>query len=93
MENDVIRKVNIDRDAIRIKGIEVEVKYPNNPTKDEKEKAVDKALKRFKKKVKDSGIMLEIYARGEFRKPSAIKREQKIKSQLRARAINKINNK
>jgi ribosomal protein S21 len=83
----------VDENVFRARGIQVDIKYPTNPSKDEKERLVDKALKKFKKKVKDSGIMLEIYARGEFRKPSAIKREQKIKSQLRAKAINKINNK
>lgn len=83
----------VDENVFRAKGIQVDIKYSPNASKNEKEKAVDKALKKFKRKVKDSGIMLEIYARGEFRKPSAIKKEQKIKSQLRARAINKINNK
>ncbi len=88
-----MKEYKVDETVVRVKGIEVDVKYPINASRDEKDKAIDKALKKFKRKVKDSGIMLEIYARSEFRKPSAIKREQKIKSLLRAKAINKINNK
>jgi ribosomal protein S21 len=83
----------VDENVFRAKGISVDIKYAPNASKGEKEKLVDKALKKFKRKVKDSGIMLEIFARGEFRKPSAIKREDRIKSLMRARAITKINNK
>jgi len=62
-------------------------------SKDQKERIVDKALKKFKRKVKDSGIMLEIFERGEFKKPSEKKREEKIRSLMRIRSITKINNK
>ena len=83
----------VDESVFRARGISVDIKYPPNASKSEKEKLMDRGLKKFKRKVKDSGIMLEIFARSEFRKPSAVKRENKIKSQMRARAINKINNK
>jgi len=88
-----MKEYKVDENVFRAKGISVDIKYPPNASKGEKEKLVDKALKKFKRKVKDSGIMLEIYARSEFKKPSAVKREQRIKSLLRAKAINKINNK
>jgi len=88
-----MKEYKVDESVFRARGISVDVKYPPNASKSEKEKLMDKALKKFKRKVKDSGIMLEIFARSEFRKPSAVKRENSIKSRMRARAINKMNNK
>ena len=41
-----------------------------------KGQSVEKALKIFKRKVKDSGIMFELKERSFYKKPSAIKREQ-----------------
>ena len=43
-----------------------------------KGQSVEKALKIFKRKVKDSGIMFELKERSYYRKPSAIKRKQKM---------------
>ena len=40
---------------------------------------IDKALKKFKKAVKKSGIILEIFDRQQYDKPSKIKREKKLK--------------
>ena len=45
--------------------------------------SVKKALKIFKKKVKESGMMLELRERSFYRKPSDIKREKKKKAILR----------
>ena len=45
--------------------------------------SVEKALKIFKKKVKESGMMLELRERSFYRKPSDIKREKKMKAILR----------
>ena len=42
--------------------------------------SVEKALKIFKKKVKESGMMLELRERSFYRKPSDIKREKKKKA-------------
>ena len=50
-----------------------------------KGQSVEKALKIFKRKVKDSGIMFELKERSFYKKPSAIKREQKNKTKLRAK--------
>ena len=44
--------------------------------------SVEKALKIFKKKVKESGMMLELRERSFYRKPSDIKREKNNKSNL-----------
>ena len=44
-----------------------------------KGQSVEKALKIFKRKVKDSGIMFELKERSFYRKPSELKRERKIK--------------
>ncbi len=50
-----------------------------------KGQSVEKALKIFKRKVKDSGIMFELKERSFYKKPSAIKREQRNKAKLRAK--------
>lgn len=46
---------------------------------------IDKALRRFKKTVKESGIILELFSRREFTKPSIIKRKQKKEARYRQR--------
>jgi|TARA_R100000664_G_scaffold33829_1_gene52228 small subunit ribosomal protein S21 len=48
-----------------------------------KGQSVEKAIKIFKKRVKDSGMMLELKERSFYRKPSDIKREKKKKAILR----------
>jgi len=50
-----------------------------------KGQSVEKALKIFKRKVKDSGIMFELKERSFYRKPSELKREKKTKTKLRAK--------
>ena len=50
-----------------------------------KGQSVEKALKIFKRRVKDSGIMFELKARSFYRNPSELKREQKNKVKLRAK--------
>jgi len=50
-----------------------------------KGQSVEKALKIFKRKVKDSNIMFELRERSFYKKPSAIKRELKNKTKLRAK--------
>jgi len=50
-----------------------------------KGKSVEKALKIFKRKVKDSNIMFELKERSFYKKPSALKREQKNKAKLRTK--------
>jgi len=44
---------------------------------------IDKALKKFKKSVKNSNIMMEIFDRQQYDKPSKIKREKKMKAAAR----------
>ena len=41
---------------------------------------VDKALRIFKKKIKDSRLMLQIKDRSQFEKPSAQKRKKRLKA-------------
>ena len=60
------------------KGLRVDVKYNN----------VEWALKKMKRMVKDSGMMLELKKRSYYKKPSAAKREKKNLAKLR----NKYNN-
>lgn len=68
--------------SIEKKGIFVNVKDNN----------IDKALKQFKKKIKDSGLMLELKNREYYTKPSADKRERKKRSLSRMRMATKKNN-
>ena len=42
---------------------------------------IDKALKRFKKKANQIGLVQEIRERSHFEKPSATKRKAKLKAQ------------
>ena len=56
-------------------GLRVEVKNNN----------VDMALRKFKKMVKNSGMMLELKNKAYFEKPSKIKREKRNLARLRQR--------
>ena len=55
------------------KGLRVDVKYNN----------VEWALKKMKRMVKDSGMMLELKKRTYYKKPSAERREKKNMQKLR----------
>ena len=44
---------------------------------------IELALKRFKRQVKDSGLLLELREREFYKKPSDIKRVKKSKAKLR----------
>jgi|TARA_R100001163_G_scaffold38085_1_gene29020 small subunit ribosomal protein S21 len=48
-----------------------------------KGQSIEKAISIFKKKVKQSGMMLELRERSYYTKPSALKREKKNKAILR----------
>lgn len=52
-------------------GISVELRDNEN---------IDKALKKFKRKLKKANLMLEIFDREAYKKPSDVKREQKKKA-------------
>ena len=63
--------------------IEVKVKHNN----------IERALRDFKRKVKDSKLMLELSENSYYTKPSVKKRRQKLRSKLRMKQnIEKINN-
>ena len=55
------------------RGLRIEVKHNN----------VEFALKKFKRMVKDSGMMLELKKRSYYKKPSEEKREKKNMQKLR----------
>ena len=61
-------------------GIYVEVREESDPVA-----ALDKALKKFKKKIKKSNIMIDLFNSQFFRKPSDIRRERKRKAISRNR--------
>jgi len=49
---------------------------------------IERAIRELKKKVKDTELLTEIRERQEFKKPSAVRRKQRIRAKLR----NKYNN-
>ena len=57
----------------KMNGLQVDV-YNNN---------VDKALRIFKKKVKESGLMLDLKKKSYYEKPSELKREKRNLAKLR----------
>jgi small subunit ribosomal protein S21 len=50
-----------------------------------KNNSIEYALKQFKRKVKDSGLLLELREREHYKKPSDIKRVKKSKAKLRVK--------
>jgi len=50
-----------------------------------KDNNIDKALKRFKRKLKNSNLMLEIFKNEFYVKPSTKKREKKLKAVARSK--------
>jgi ribosomal protein S21 len=61
-------------------GIYVEIREESDPVA-----ALDKALKKLKKKIKKSNIMIDLFNSQYFRKPSDIRRERKRKAISRNR--------
>ena len=45
---------------------------------------IEGAIKRFKRKVKDSRMMLELQERSQYKKPSELRREKRALGKLRA---------
>ena len=64
------------------KGLRVDVKYNN----------IEFALKKMKRMVKDSGMVLELKKRSYYEKPSAVKREKKSAQAARYRYQDKKEN-
>ena len=54
---------------------------------------IEGAIKRFKRKVKDSRLMLDLQNRSYYKKPSELKREKRALGRLRARKQTKEGNK
>jgi small subunit ribosomal protein S21 len=52
-----------------------------------KKENINQALKRFKRKFRDTGVIKEIRKRKEFVKPSALKRKQKQKAVYKAKYL------
>jgi len=49
---------------------------------------IDKILKKFKRKVKESGILKEVFERSYYVKPSAVKRQAKLFGRYRQKKRN-----
>jgi small subunit ribosomal protein S21 len=62
--------------------IEVKVKKNN----------IEKALREFKRKVKDSKLLLELSEKSYYTKPSVKRRRKKLRSKLRMRQNTEKNN-
>jgi small subunit ribosomal protein S21 len=54
-----------------------------------KNENINQALKRFKRKFRDTGVVKEIRKRKEFIKPSARKRKEKLKAIYKAEFLSK----
>ena len=54
---------------------------------------IEGAIRRFKRKVKDSRMMLELQERSYYKKPSELKREKKALGRLRAQRQSRDANK
>ena len=54
---------------------------------------IEGAIKRFKRKVKDSRMMLELQERTYYKKPSELRREKKALGRLRAQKQTREGNK
>ena len=67
-----MKKKKIDS---KFQGLRVDVKYNN----------VEFALKKMKRMVKDSNLMLELKKRSYYEKPSTVRRHQKALAKLRQR--------
>ena len=52
---------------------------------------IEKALSIFKRKVKDSKLMLELREREFYKKPSEIRKEKKARGKIRTKIQNKYN--
>ncbi|MBL7792864.1 MAG: 30S ribosomal protein S21 [Saprospiraceae bacterium] len=50
---------------------------------------IDKALKRYKRKFQDAGIMSQLRTRKEFKKPSVLRRNEVIKAVYKEQMKNK----
>jgi small subunit ribosomal protein S21 len=51
----------------------------------DRNKSIEKAISIFKRKVKESGILLELRERQEYKKPSAVKRKKRAQAKARMR--------
>ena len=51
---------------------------------------INSALKRFKRKLKDTGVVKEIRRRQQFDKPSRVKREAKLKAINKRKYLNAL---
>ena len=54
---------------------------------------IEGAIKRFKRKVKDSRLMLDLQTRSHYKKPSELRREKKALGKLRAQKQTREGNK
>ena len=54
---------------------------------------IEGAIRRFKRKVKDSRLMLDLQNRSYYKKPSELKREKRALGRLRARKQTRDGNK
>ena len=65
----------------KFKGLYVEIKPSNDPVQ-----ALEKAIKKFKRMVKDDDLMLRIHNSSHFTKPSAKRRDARNRAKARARS-------
>ena len=69
------------------KGLAVEVRYPPNPTEEQKHKSFTNAMRKFKKMVMQDGILQEYRENQAYQKPS--EKRSKAKAMARKRWLKK----
>ena len=77
------------------KGYKKRVKYNDPPglAVTVENNNVEGAIKRFKRKVKDSRLLLDLQTRSHYKKPSELRREKKALGRLRAQKQTREGNK
>jgi len=71
-----------------LKGLYVEVSNNGDKTKN-----LEYALKKLKRMIKDDNLLVTVYEKSFFTKPSAKRRVEKAKSYARMKSVNRKNNK
>jgi ribosomal protein S21 len=74
----------IEVELLKFRGYYVELNKKIN-----KDKALEFALKKLKRMIKDNELMLDIQRSQQFTKPSAIRRDKKAKAKARQRSETK----
>lgn len=66
-----------------LSGLYVEVKYPPNPSEDQRMKSFTNAWRKFKKMVQNDGVLQEYKDRQTYEQPSVVRRKARAMARKR----------